>query len=73
MNTSSIHNAAVWNTKSLNAEALAALHESAKQRAQALRREAVSGLIDGMIAWVMRRGDALRGAANVRSEVTCRS
>jgi hypothetical protein len=73
MNSSSTHTNAVWNAQSLNTDALATLHENAKQRAQALRREAVSGLIDGMIAWVVRRGDASRSAASVRSEALCRS
>jgi hypothetical protein len=73
MNTASNHTAAVWNTKLHDTEALANLHESAKRRAQALRREAVSNLIDGALVWVMRRGEASRRAPAARSEVVCHS
>jgi hypothetical protein len=50
MNRSSIDTSAFSNTQFVNNERLAAIHESAKQQAQALRREAISGLIDDMIA-----------------------
>jgi hypothetical protein len=73
MNCTSIHNTAIFTSQPLNTETLAAVHENAKQCAQALRREAVSGLIDDVIAWVFHRGGATRRAANTRSEVACHS
>jgi hypothetical protein len=73
MNTTSIHNTATFTSQRLTTEMLAAVHENAKQCAQALRREAVSGLIDDMIAWAFRRAGATRRAANARSEVACHS
>jgi ABC-type phosphate/phosphonate transport system permease subunit len=73
MNTGSIHNPTTFASQSLNSEALAAIHDSAKQRAQALRREAISSVIDSMIAWAFRRVESSRRAPNARSELVCQS
>jgi hypothetical protein len=73
MNCTSIHKLSLLHSQPLSAETLAAIHESAKERAHALRREAVSGLIDDIIAWVFHRGNTTRHVANPRSEATCRS
>jgi hypothetical protein len=73
MNRISRSNRLFSNAKSLNAESLAVVHEDAKQHAQALRREAISGLIDKAIAWVLRSKDAARNASTARSEAACHS
>jgi hypothetical protein len=73
MNRISRSNRFFSNAKSLNAESLAVVHEDAKQRAQTLRREAISDLIDSVIAWALRRKDAARSASTARSEAACHS
>jgi hypothetical protein len=60
-------------SRDMSYEERSAVYDDAKRRAQALRREAVSTLIDDMIAWAFRRGDVTHRATNVRSEVACQS
>lgn len=55
MNRSSIGTSVISNAQFADNERLAAIHENAKQRAQALRREAISGLFDGMIERLFRK------------------
>lgn len=72
MNRSSIGTSAVSNTQSANNERLAAIHESAKQRAQALRREAISGLIDGIVGRLFRKPTMTRCSMTTsRSQSAC--
>jgi hypothetical protein len=59
MNRTPITSIAFLDSQSGNAEVLAAIHEGAKQRAQALRREAVSVLIDDFLAWLLRKPTAV--------------
>jgi hypothetical protein len=73
MTTGSIHSPTTFSSQSLNSEALADIHDSAKQRAQALRREAISSFIDSLIAWAFRRTETSRRAPNARSELVCQS
>jgi hypothetical protein len=73
MDCTAIYNTSLLPSQPVSAETLAAIHDSAKQRAQALRREAVSGLIDDVIASVFHRGDAARRAATARAEAVCHS
>ncbi len=73
MNDTSTYTPRFMRSQALDADALAAIHELAKQRAQTLRREAVSGLIDDAIAWVFHRDGAVRRATNARSDVACHS
>jgi hypothetical protein len=58
MNCSLAHNAALMTTEKCNAETLATFHENAKQRAHALRREAMSGFVDSAFAWLSRKSVA---------------
>jgi hypothetical protein len=39
-------------SRSISAETLATLHDTARTRAQTLRREAIAALIDDAIAWL---------------------
>lgn len=73
MNRLSTRDATLSTTQSLNTEELVAIREDAKRRAQVLRREAVSGLIDGVVAWVFQRGSKTRQVANARTEAVCHS
>ncbi len=73
MNSGSIHSPITFASQSLNSEALAAIHDSAKQRAQALRREVISSFIDSFIGWTFRRAESSRRAPNSRSELACQS
>jgi hypothetical protein len=51
MNCTSNTRSASTSPRSIETEALATLHDTAKERAQALRREAISAFIDDAIAW----------------------
>jgi hypothetical protein len=54
MNHSSTNKAPLSSVQSLGYSERAAIYDNAKRRAQALRREAVSGLIEDVIAWFVR-------------------
>ncbi len=58
------------NSQLENDETLALIHEGAKLRAHALRREAISGLIDDMIAWLSRKPAASRRAVATQTPCT---
>jgi hypothetical protein len=73
MNSGSIHNPTTFASQTHNSEMLAAIHDSAKQRAKTLRREAISGFIDDVISRMFRRADTSRRAPNARSELACQS
>ncbi|MGL4230501.1 MAG: hypothetical protein ACRDAM_06695 [Casimicrobium sp.] len=66
MNRASIDTSVFSNTQFASNERLAGIHESAKQRAQALRRDAISGLIDDLIAWVVRKPAATHQASTAK-------
>lgn len=73
MNAGSIHSPTTFASQPLNSEALAAIHDSAKQRAKTLRREAISDFIDDVISRMFRRAESSRRAPIVRSELACHS
>ncbi|TAG81711.1 MAG: hypothetical protein EAZ21_05285 [Betaproteobacteria bacterium] len=60
MNRTPITRSAFAHSHSMSTETLAALHDTAKGRAQTLRREAISRLIDGAMARLKSFAIALR-------------
>ncbi len=70
MNSNSTNKAPLPSVQSLGYSERAAIYDNAKRRAQALRREAVSGLIDEMIAWFFRKPAAIHCAGTPQRPCT---
>jgi hypothetical protein len=73
MNSQTTRHSTGLSSASLSYEARSAIYDEAKRRAQSLRRDAISGLIDDAIAWLFHRPRAAHGATQTRVEASCRS
>jgi hypothetical protein len=73
MNCSTTCNTASFISHGRNAEQVSAMHESAKQRAQTLRREAISMFIDDAITWAKTLATPARRVSTANAKRTKRS
>jgi hypothetical protein len=72
MNCTPIPRFTFSSSQSIAVDVLAKLHDTAKERAQALRREAISAFIDDSIAWLKSFVSPARRANTERTPRTKR-
>jgi hypothetical protein len=73
MSTKSTTHQTIFASRDMSYEERTAIYDTAKRRAHALRREAVSRLIDDMIAWMFHRPRVARRTSPTRKEHLCHS